>query len=108
MMAMHRIIIAATLLLSLSSLPAYADKNNAPTLKILTANGFGCKAVDSGILHCSNPNTKDEYDCSQNPDAPCQGTPPAPQQKPRLPWRDISTGAPTAETSARGSSITSL
>jgi len=79
-MAMNRIIIAATLLLSLTSAPAFADKNMAPTLKILTANGFGCKAVDSGILHCSNPNTKDEYDCSQNPDAPCQGTPPAPQQ----------------------------
>ena len=77
---MHRILIAATLLLSLTSLPAYADKNNAPTLKILTASGFGCKAVDSGILHCSNPNTKDEYDCSPNPDAPCLGTPPAPQQ----------------------------
>ena len=74
---MHRIIIAATLLLSLSALPAYADK--APTLKILAANGFGCKAVDSGILHCSNPDTKDEYDCTPKPDAPCVGAPPAPQ-----------------------------
>jgi len=102
---MHRIIIAATLLLSLSSLPAYADKNNAPTLKILTANGFGCKAVDSGILHCSNPNTKDEYDCSQNPDAPCQGTPPAPQQKLLLLLRLGSINfAPVAWIRPRGSS----
>lgn len=77
---MHRILIAATLLLSLSSVPAFADKSQAPTLKILTANGFGCKAVDSGVLHCSNPNTKDEYDCSPQPDAPCVGSAPAPQE----------------------------
>ena len=73
---MHRIIIAATLLLGLTTLPAFADKNNAPTLKILTASGFGCKAVDSGVLHCSNPNTKDEYDCTPQPDAPCVSSPP--------------------------------
>jgi len=74
---MRHILIAATLLLSVTTLPALADKNNAPTLKILTAGGFGCKAVDSGVLHCSNPNTKDEYDCTPQPDAPCVSSPPA-------------------------------
>jgi hypothetical protein len=71
---MHKILIATALLLSVTTPPAFAE--GAPTLKILTASGFGCKAVDSGVLHCSNPNTKDEYDCTPNPDAPCQSSPP--------------------------------
>jgi hypothetical protein len=71
---MTRIVAIAVLLLAGATAPALAEK--APTLKILTASGFGCKAVDEGILHCKNPNTKDEYDCSPNPDAPCVGTAP--------------------------------
>ena len=75
--AMRRILITVSLLLSLTTLPAFADK--PPTLKILTTHGFNCTQVDNGFLHCSNPDSKDEYDCIPNPDAPCKGTPPAHQ-----------------------------
>jgi hypothetical protein len=75
---MHRIMITASLLLSLTTLPALAEK--APTLKILTTHGFDCTQVDNGILHCSNQGSNDEYDCIPKPDAPCKAAPPAPQQ----------------------------